>query len=187
MMPLGLVVAVDRESGIGKAGEVPWWVPADLRHFKRITTDTRREGARNAVIMGRKTWQSIPARFQPLSGRFNIVLSRNPDLDVPAGVALVHDFERAVQVAAQADDIESVFAIGGHRIYALAMAHPACRDLYITRIDGAFACDTRFPDIPADYRRGDDLGHGTSGDLEYRIEHWRRTDPVATSRPAGET
>lgn len=78
-MDFCLIVCTTPNGGIGKNGSIPWRVPVDMAFFRRITTSTTSvsEGKRNAVIMGRQTWESIPARFKPLPGRLNIVLSRN--------------------------------------------------------------------------------------------------------------
>jgi hypothetical protein len=66
--------------GIGLDGKLPWDLPGDMAHFRAITTATRAAGSRNAVIMGRKTWASIPAKFRPLSKRLNVVLSSSADV-----------------------------------------------------------------------------------------------------------
>ena len=72
-----LVVAAGRALGIGKGGGLPWKLPGDMAYFKELTTATRGGGKRNAVVMGRGTWESIPPRFRPLPGRVNVVLSRS--------------------------------------------------------------------------------------------------------------
>jgi dihydrofolate reductase/thymidylate synthase len=71
-----LVVAAARNMGIGKDGGMPWNLPGDMAYFKDLTSRTRDAAKENAVIMGRRTWESIPARFRPLKGRINVVLSR---------------------------------------------------------------------------------------------------------------
>ena len=78
--PFSVVVAVCKQSrGIGKDNQLPWRLRADMQYFKQLTRSTRDPTKRNAVIMGRKTWQSIPPKFRPLDDRVNVVLSRNPD------------------------------------------------------------------------------------------------------------
>lgn len=73
-----VVVAATRSGGIGRGGALPWHLPADMALFKALTSRTRDAGKQNAVIMGRKTWASIPPKFRPLKGRLNVVLSSNP-------------------------------------------------------------------------------------------------------------
>ena len=75
-MTFQLVVAATRKLGIGKAGSMPWKLPGDMAYFKEITSKTADSGKQNAVIMGRKTWESIPPKFRPLPGRINVVLTR---------------------------------------------------------------------------------------------------------------
>ena len=75
-MTFQLVVAATRKLGIGKAGSMPWKLPGDMAYFKEITSRTADPGKQNAVIMGRKTWESIPSKFRPLPGRINVVLTR---------------------------------------------------------------------------------------------------------------
>ena len=75
-MTFQLVVAATRKLGIGKAGSMPWKLPGDMAYFKEITSKTADPGKQNAVIMGRKTWESIPPKFRPLPGRINVVLTR---------------------------------------------------------------------------------------------------------------
>ncbi len=80
-----LVVAATRKMGIGKAGTMPWKLPGDVAYFKALTSRTADAAKVNAVVMGRKTWESIPARFRPLRGRVNVVLSRGGDRSGGAG------------------------------------------------------------------------------------------------------
>jgi hypothetical protein len=88
--PIIAIVACTRDGGIGKEGKLPWKLSGDMAYFKRVTLDTEDvPGARNAVIMGRKTWESIPNSFRPLPGRLNVVLSRNPkSINLPDGVVV---------------------------------------------------------------------------------------------------
>ena len=72
-----LVVAATRNMGVGRGGTLPWRLPGDMAYFKDLTQRTADPCKQNAVIMGRKTWESIPARFRPLTGRINVVLSRS--------------------------------------------------------------------------------------------------------------
>ena len=83
MSRLTLIVAATSTNGIGKGGQLPWRLPKEVTYFARVTT-TAPEGKKNAVIMGRNTWESIPSKFKPLQKRVNIVVSRNKGLDLYA-------------------------------------------------------------------------------------------------------
>lgn len=129
-----LVAAVARNGCIGKDGALPWRIPEDMQRYRRITMG-------KVVVMGRKTWESIPAKFRPLPGRTNVVVTRNPDYPVPDGV------ERAPSLAAAlaAHAGEEVIVNGGGEIYARAM--PRADALDITHVDRDVEGDTFFPVI----------------------------------------
>lgn len=76
-LTLHIVVAATKKLGIGKGGGMPWKLPGDMAYFKDLTTRTADSSKQNAVVMGRKTWESIPPKFRPLPGRVNVVLSRS--------------------------------------------------------------------------------------------------------------
>lgn len=168
------VVAADRARGIGKANDLPWpRLRADLRHFKDITS-TASAGRRNAVIMGRRTWDSVPAEQRPLRHRLNVVVSRG-ELALPADVIGAGSLDAALAAAAAAG-AERLFVVGGGAIYAQAFAHARCAGVYLTRIDGEFGCDTFIP--PVEDRFALDPAWPArahvDGGIGYVIEHWRR-------------
>jgi dihydrofolate reductase/thymidylate synthase len=150
MRPFSIIVAFDSQYGIGKNGQLPWSLPSDLKHFKEITTTTSNPARKNAVIMGRKTWESLPPKFRPLPGRVNMVLSRGEQASVPSEVLSALSLEEALSKLSS-PDIENVFVIGGAQVYAEAIIHPLCQKLYVTHVKGEYACDTFFPPISKDF------------------------------------
>src|ERR1700733_8282193 len=90
-----IVVACDINRGIGYNNTLPWRLSGDMKHFRNLTSTTSDPSKQNAVIMGRKTWQSLPESNRPLPKRFNIVLSRQ-DLAVPAEARFAHSFDEAL-------------------------------------------------------------------------------------------
>ncbi len=134
-MTLSLIAAVARNGVIGRGNELAWRLPEDQQHFRRTTL-----GA--PVIMGRSTWDSLPARFRPLPGRRNIVLTRQPGWHA-AGAEVVHDLDQAL---ARVADAERAFVIGGAQVYALAL--PRADELVLTEIERDAEGDVRFPDWP---------------------------------------
>ena len=132
-MKLVLVAAVARSGVIGRDGGIPWRLPEDLARFKSLTTG-------HAVVMGRRTWESLPDRFRPLPERRNVVVTRN-DTWHADGAERAASLEEALALLA---DEERVFVIGGAQIYAAAL--PQADELVLTEIDADIAGDTIFPD-----------------------------------------
>ncbi len=132
--PLTLIAAIARNGVIGKGNALPWHLPEDLRRFKALTTG-------QAVIMGRKTWDSLPAKFRPLPNRLNIVVTRNPAWRA-AGAEQAPSLDAALALAA---DAARAFVIGGGELYHAALAQAA--ELVLTEIEREFDGDARFPDF----------------------------------------
>ncbi|MDO8675210.1 MAG: dihydrofolate reductase [Candidatus Omnitrophota bacterium] len=142
-----IIVAMDDRRGIGKNGALPWHLPEDLKHFKDMTTRTSGPSQKNAVIMGRKTWESLPEKFRPLPNRLNVVLSRSAGFKAQ-GALVEPTLERAMEVLEKDPKIENIFVIGGAQIYTYALHHPLCQRLFVTFVAGDLACDVFFPSIP---------------------------------------
>ncbi len=171
------VVAADAAGGIGKDNALPWpRLKEDLRFLKRITCAAP-EGKRNAVVMGRLTWESVPAAMQPLPGRLNVVISRKP-LTLPDGVLAATSLDEAL-AACDLPDIDGVFVIGGGQVYRQAFGHPRCRFVYLTRIDATFDCDTFLPPLEPGFVLDEELAHHREHEIAYTIQRWRRA-AVAT-------
>jgi dihydrofolate reductase len=103
-------------------------------------------GARNAVIMGRKTWDSLPPAYQPLPGRLNGVLSRTRLVGFQGSHRCWTTFDEALTELAADGSVRNVYVVGGGEIYREALSRPECRRIYLTSIDAEFPCDTFFPD-----------------------------------------
>ncbi len=136
MPEIVIVAAVARNRAIGKDNQLLWNLREDMAHFKALT-------AGRTVVMGRKTWESLPPRFRPLPGRRNIVVSRQADYAAP-GAELADSLETALKLASNAD---AVFVIGGEQIYRQAMA--LADRLELTEVDLAPDADAWFPDVAA--------------------------------------
>ena len=141
-MSFDLVVAADLDWGIGKDNGLPWpRLKGDLAHFKAVTS-TASAGQRNAIVMGRRTWESREVGARPLPNRVNVVVSRST-LIVPEGVVAARTLDDAIAVSG----VESIFVIGGAQIFREAFTHPALRFVYLTRVEGRFGCDAAIPDL----------------------------------------
>lgn len=138
--PIGLtiVAAMGRRRELGKDGKLLFRLRSDMMHFRDVT------GGR-PVLMGRKTWQSLPKR--PLPGRPNVVVSRNPEFDAPGGLVFSSVGLGAAAARALADNsgADEVCVIGGGQIYAAAL--PIARRMWLTEIDAETDADTFFPDF----------------------------------------
>lgn len=133
-----VIAAVAADGGIGRGGDLLWHLREDLRHFKAVTM-----GA--PVVMGRKTWESLPKR--PLPGRRNVVITRNADY-IAEGADVVTSLEEALALAESDAEAtgKDVFVIGGGSIYAEAL--PMADALELTEIDAvAEGVDTFFPTV----------------------------------------
>ena len=131
---ISLIAAVARNRALGKDGQLLWHLPEDMRYFRETTRG-------KPVIMGRKTWESLPDAFRPLPGRRNIVISRNSAYEAP-GATLAGSLDEAVRLTQ--DDAE-VFVIGGAEIYRQAL--PLAQRLYLTEVTQDFAADAFFPEF----------------------------------------
>jgi dihydrofolate reductase len=167
-----MVLAADLDWGIGKANALPWpKLRGDLQHFKRITS-TASEGRRNAIVMGRKTWQSKEVAGKPLPNRLNVVVSRGT-LEVPAGVVVSASIDAALAV----DGVETVFVVGGAGLIRAVIERADLRFVYLTRVEQRFDCDVHMPDLDA---RGfvrdawDGERKTEEYDVRYRIERLKR-------------
>jgi len=167
-----IVVAADRANGIGKGDKLPWRLPGEMAFFKRLTTQAS-PARRNAVIMGRKTFESIAPKFRPLSERFNMVLSRDPSY-CPQGAFVVSSLEQALSELSKLETLDQLFCIGGGELYASALAHQLCRRVYLTRVHATFDCDTRLADFGKDFRLVAQDGPHTEGELSYTFETHER-------------
>lgn len=165
--PITLIAAIDSCNGIAKGGRIPWTLPQDLRTFKDVTMGGdgvggcgknasgmggRNGDSKNAVIMGRKTWDAIPNRG--LRDRLNVIISKTLDeMEVHADNAtqaptqLVRSFEDALKVCTASDQIQHIFIAGGSQVYQTALERGFVDHVHLTRIQGNYGCDTFLPPI----------------------------------------
>lgn len=212
-IPLTIIVAATPKNGIGKNGSLPWpMLKKEMAYFSRITkrvpmptntgsvqSETFKQNVldgsqRNAVIMGRKTWESIPSKLRPLKERTNVVISSrtSEELGVPDNVAVASDISTALQNLEnlvredKALPVGRAFIIGGARVYEDALKLPQLKHILLTRINKDYECDTFFPDeLESGWRKatigelrefaGEDVPEGliseTANDEEVEFEY----------------
>lgn len=169
-----LVVACDLERGIGKDDALPWRLSGDLKHFRDITTASADPAsAPNAVIVGRKTWESIPAKRRPLPNRINLVLTRDVSYEVPEGVLKASSLDEALDMLKMIN-VNKCFVIGGGQIYHEAIVHPWCDFIHLTEVMGAFECDTFFPDYTDHYQAQSSSDVLEENGIQYRFHLLKR-------------
>ncbi len=133
-MKVQLVAAVARGGVIGSEGAVPWRLPEDMAYFRAVTLG-------QPVVMGRRTWDSLPDRFRPLPGRRNVVVTRNPSWG-EEGAERAGSLEEALRLV---EGAERVAVIGGGELYAAAL--PLADELLLTEVDLEVDGDTFFPPL----------------------------------------
>jgi len=153
-MPEGfkVIVATTDNGGIGINGQLPWKNSTDMKYFKNITTQRLDERKVNAVIMGRRTFDSL--NYKPLPNRLNVcITSMNPFAAYPffgvdsKKVLFFNSLDSALKQLYQNPNIENIFIIGGGMLYTEALKHPDCEELLVNRIKCDVECDTFFPEI----------------------------------------
>ena len=153
-MKLHMIYARARNGVIGKDNQMPWHLPEDLAHFKRVTLG-------QPVIMGRKTWDSLPARFRPLPGRLNIVVTRQCDW-ASEGAVRAHSLEQALQLCGEVPD---AWIMGGADIYR--QAEPLASTAVVTEIDADFEGDAFAPVLSPKWREVQRESHTAASGLPF--------------------
>ena len=137
-MKIAMIVAMDESGFIGKDGSLPWRMSSDLKRFKELTSG----GGFNAVVMGRKTWDSLPDQYRPLPERTNIVMSRDSGLQIDGAEVALYD-GRAVEIG-YSEGCDELWVIGGAEIYELMIQR--CEEIHVTTVHTSVEGDARFPD-----------------------------------------
>lgn len=149
---LNLIAAACEDMGIGMNGNLPWRLKSEMAFFTQMTSKTNNINKKNVVLMGRKTWDSIPPKYKPLQGRINIVLTRQ-SLNLGSDAIVCNSIPDALDVISRpplCEQVEKVWVIGGSSIYKATLESPNFHRLYLTRIKKHFDCDTFFPELPTD-------------------------------------
>ncbi|RXG51155.1 hypothetical protein Avbf_16240 [Armadillidium vulgare] len=153
-----------------------------MKHFTKMTKTTEDSTKKNAVIMGRNTWQSIPEKFRPLPGRINILVSTQAtkEPDKFEGAVVCDSLPKAIEIAeSRSNEIEKLWVIGGSSLYKAAFESEWIHRIYLTKILKDFECDTFLPQIEYDcYKLIDDPsvpnGVQEEGDVKYRYEVYEK-------------
>ncbi len=145
-MDINLIWAQAQNRVIGNHGAMPWHIPEDLAHFRQITKNS-------PVIMGRKTWESLPSRFRPLPHRRNIILTRQPHWGsqyTNKEVIKASSIEAAITPQITGSGVKEVWVVGGGQIYSQYL--PLATRIEITEIHASFDGDTRAPELGPEWK-----------------------------------
>ena len=160
---------------IGTNGSIPWSCPADLRHFRNITSMTSDKDKQNAIIMGRKTWDALMAlKIAPLPSRINIVISSTNLVDAHTYTTL----NEALQALYERDDVENIFVIGGGQLYEAALVHPELSMVIqtIVHVSCPTDADTFFPSLDDNkhFERSikTTVHESSRGNPNFHVEYW---------------
>jgi dihydrofolate reductase len=162
---ISLVAAVARGGVIGHEGSIPWRIAEDMRRFRELTTG-------HPVVMGRRTWDSLPDRFRPLPGRRNVVVTRNAEWDAE-GAERAGSLEDALRLV---DGSPQVFVVGGGELYAEALR--LADELLLTEIDAEIEGDTFFPEWDrAGFEEASREPHVSETGTRFSFVRYRRRQP----------
>jgi dihydrofolate reductase len=168
-MQLHLIFARARTGVIGNKGSMPWHLPEDLAHLKRTTMGC-------AVIMGRKTWDSLPSKFRPLPGRLNVVVTRQTDWRAD-GAVIAHSLAQAMELCSpdgdtsQSANQNDIWVLGGAEIYAAAL--PLADSAVVTEIDADFDGDAFAPQFDAHWTKTSGETQISSTGLKFSFNTYR--------------
>ena len=164
---LNLIYARAANGVIGKDNALPWHLPEDMAHFKRTTLGC-------PVIMGRKTWESLPPRFRPLPGRLNIVVTRQPNWRAEGALA-AHSLQEACALCSTASN---AWVIGGAEVYAQALALALVDTAVVTEINADFEGDAFAPKFGSQWTEIARDPHTSAAGLGFSFVTYRNNTKV---------
>ena len=177
---MNIICAMDSKNGIGINNSLPWHIEDDMKYFKKVTEKVNQDGKKNAIIMGRKTWDSIPSKYRPLKNRLNIVLSRL-NKECKGADLVTNNIELAISYIKQNNTIDQTFIIGGSEIYNEFMKDEnkiKIDKIYVTHIHKKFNCDKFFPEIGSKYILEDISNLKKSNEIPYKFAVYKKTNIV---------
>ena len=171
-MKFSIILAVDDKNWLWKNNDLAWKISADLKYFKNITSSTTDLAKMNAIVMWRKTRESIPSKYRPLPQRLNCILTRgikNDDIGSPIDdfVLYFNSLERCLSELESKENIESIFIIGWANLYNQVLDNPMLDKIYLTKVKWDYDCDVFFDGIPDNFI----VESYTDGEIENGIEY----------------
>lgn len=169
MKKVSIILAVDENNWIWKNSDLAWSLKSDMKHFKEITL----WNWKNAVIMGRKTWESIPSKFRPLPWRKNVIITRN--VDFYSTELQFNWLEESLQHLQNDNEIEEIFIIWWAQIYNYAIQNCLVQTIYLTRVLWDFNCDVFFDWVPAWFKKIDESEVFEENWIKFVFEEYKKS------------
>jgi len=176
-----MILAVDDKNGIGKSWDLAWYLPSDLKKFKKITSQTQDLAKMNAVVMWKNTWKSLPSKYRPLPDRINCILSsdlKNDDIwsKIDDFVLYFNSLEHCISELESKENVENIFIIWWAQLYNYALKSDLLEKIYITRVKWDFKCDVFFEWVPKSFILESYTDYETENDIEYTFQVYKRID-----------
>lgn len=178
-MKINLILATDSKNGIWKDWKLAWNIPEDLKYFAKITSDTDDLAKLNAVIMWRKTWDSIPSKFRPLKNRINCILTKtiktnDTDSKIDDFVLYFNSLQKCLTELKTKDNLAEVFIIWWASLYNELVKSDDLEKIYLTKVDWDFGCDTFFDWVPENFELESASEEKKDWDYSYRFEVYKK-------------
>jgi len=176
MKKFSVVLASDDKNWIWKNGDLAWRIAEDLKYFKKITTSSC-EWKSNAVIMWRKTWNSIPEKYRPLPKRINCILSRTYNFEDTYGdIRKFSSFESALKNLSLDNNIDKIFIIGWWILYNKVLKDKNLEYIYNTKVFWDFDCDIFVDSIPENFKIKEESEIKEDNDIKFIFQVYKRED-----------
>ncbi len=180
-MKFSIILAVDEKNWLWKNNDLAWRISADMKYFKKITTETTDLWKLNAVVMWRKTRESIPSKYRPLPERVNCILSRsikNDDIwsKIDDFVLYFNSLEHCLSELESKENIENVFIIGWAQLYNSVLDNPMLDKIYLTKVKWDFNCDVFFDWIPKEFTVESYTDYENEVGIEYSFWVYERAE-----------
>lgn len=179
-MNFSIILAIDSKNGLGKENALAWKLSGDMKYFKKTTVLTDNPDDINVVIMGRKTWESIPSKFRPLPGRINCVLTRNPPHIPPSqgggnqGCVYFESLDSCLEEIENMKNVWKVFIIWWAQIYNQVLEDSRLEKIYLTQVKWDFDCDVFFDGIPSTFEQEWSSEAVKEWWIEFQFEVWKQ-------------
>ena len=164
---MNIIVAMCKNRGMGFKNTIPWHLSSDLQRFKYLTTSFENK---NHVIMGRKTWDSLPNKYKPLPKRKNIIISSKKDIIKQENVIVYNDINLIKNHYTEIN--KNTWIIGGTQIYNYALENDLVNSILVTLIDNEFECDVFFPKIPSKFQLKYESPYKLENNIIYKYQQW---------------